>query len=171
VNARHESGWSPGAEPVVPPATAPPGWAGSGVSFFDPGLTTARDIALSSGVKASRDNIAAGRVYGGAGDNALALELSQLRDLAVPVGATSLALGTHFRETVTGIGRDVQAADSSAAVYETLAAQTEVRRQSVSGVSTDEELIALMRHQQAYVAATRIVSAVDEMTQALLGMV
>lgn len=171
VNARHRSGWSPGAEPVVPPATAPPGWAGSLVDFFDPGARTASGIMLSTEVRASRDNIAAGRVYGGAGDNALALELSQLRDLAVPMGASSLTLGTHFRETVTGIGRDVQAADSSAAVYETLAAQTDTRRQSVSGVSTDEELIALMRHQQAYTAATRIVSAVDEMTQALLNMV
>jgi len=171
VNARHQSGWSPGVEPVVPPATAPPGGTGSGVSFFDPGATTARGMMLSDAVRASRDNIASGRVYGGAGDNSLALELSQLRDVAVPLGASSLALGTHFRETVTGIGRDVQAAESSATVYETLAAQTEIRRQAVSGVSTDEELIALMRHQQAYVAATRIVSAVDEMTQALLGMV
>lgn len=171
VNARHRAGWSPGAEPVVPPAAAPPGWAGSLVDFFDPNATSARGIMLSDAVQAGRDNIAAGRVYGGGGDNALALELSQLRDVAVPMGASSLALGTHFRETVTGIGRDVQAADGSATVYETLAAQTEVRRQAVSGVSTDEELIALMRHQQAYVAATRIVSAVDEMTQALLGMV
>ena len=171
VNAGHRTGWSPGAEPVVPPATAPPGWAGSGIDFFDAGRTTARDMMLSGDVRASRDNIAAGRVYGGAGDNALALELSQLRDRPVPVGASSLTLGTHFRETVTAVGREVQSADGSATVYETLAAQTEMRRQSVAGVSTDEELIALMRHQQAYVAATRIVSAVDEMTQALLGMV
>ncbi len=174
VNARHETGWSPAADPVVPPAVAPADWEGSGVGFFatdTPDATTARGMRLSADVAGSRDYIAAGRVYGGGGDNALALELSQLRDLAVDVGPARLALGTHFRETVTGIGRDVQAADSSATVYETLAAQTEIRRQSVSGVSTDEELIALMRHQQAYVAATRIVSAVDEMTQALLGMV
>lgn len=171
VNARHATGWSPGREPVTPPATVPPGWTGSGVAFFDPTATTAATLRLSDDVQASRDNIAAGRVYGGTGDNTLALDLGRLRELAVPVGATSLALGTHFRETVTGVGREVQAADASATVFETLATQTDTRRQSVAGVSTDEELIALMRHQQAYVAATRIVSAVDEMTQALLGMV
>ena len=41
----------------------------------------------------------------------------------------------------------------------------------MSGVSTDEELIRVMQHQQAYVAATRVVTAVDEMLRDLLGMV
>ena len=176
VNARHAAGWSPAREPVAPPPAvpaAPPGWSGSGVLFFDPARTTAATIGLSADVAASRDNIAAGGVYGGTGDNAVALGLAGLRELAVPVGTppASLALGTHFRETVVAIGRDVHAATGSAEVFETLAAQTETRRQSVSGVSTDEELITLMRHQQAYIAATRLVTAVDEMAQALLGMV
>jgi flagellar hook-associated protein 1 FlgK len=117
--------------------------------------------------------IAVGSVYGGTGDNAVALGLSRLRDTQVPVGAssTSVTLGTHFRDTVTDVALRASAADSSATVFETLASQAEIRRQSVNGVSTDEELIQLMRHQQAYVAATRLVSTVDEMAQALLGMV
>ncbi|HEX6630571.1 MAG TPA: flagellar basal body rod C-terminal domain-containing protein, partial [Gemmatimonadaceae bacterium] len=123
--------------------------------------------------QADRGAIAAGNVFGGAGDNAIAVQLSQLRDTPVSIGtpAATLTLGTHYRDTVTGIAIEASSVTDSAAVYDTIAAQAEVRRQSVSGVSTDEELIDLMRHQQAYVAATRLVTAVDEMTQALLNMV
>jgi flagellar hook-associated protein 1 FlgK len=56
-------------------------------------------------------------------------------------------------------------------VYETLASQAGTRRVSVSGVSTDEELVQLMRHQQAYAAAAKLVSAADEMAQTVLNMV
>ena len=176
VNALHRTGWSAAAEPVAPgpPApVAPPGWTGSRVDFFDPAGTTATTIAVAAGVLANRDMIAAGTVYGGTGDNAVARDLARLRDTAVSVGVppTATVLGTHYRDTVTGVAMKVDSAESSATVFETLATQTDTRRQSVGGVTTDEELILLMRHQQAYVAATRLVSAVDEMTQELLNMV
>jgi flagellar hook-associated protein 1 len=48
--------------------------------------------------------------------------------------------------------------------------QAEARREAVSGVSTDEELMRLMRHQQAYTAAAKIVQTVDEMMDALLSL-
>ena len=173
VNAAHRAGWSPSADPVadgtVP--TAPAGWSGSGVDFFDPAGVSAASISLSATVKGDRGMVAAGAVYGGTGDNAVARELAALRDRGVTVGGATRPLGTHYAETVHGIALATSGADGSATVFETLAAQAELRRQSVSGVSTDEELVALMRHQQAYVAATRLVTAADEMAQAILGMV
>jgi flagellar hook-associated protein FlgK len=39
------------------------------------------------------------------------------------------------------------------------------------GVSIDEELTLLMRHQQAFQAASRLVKAADEMAQTVLNMV
>ena len=173
VNAAHRAGWSPSADPVadgtVP--TAPAGWSGSGIDFFDPAGVSAASIALSASVKGDRGMVAAGAVYGGTGDNAVARELAALRDRGVAVGGATRPLGAHYAETVHGVALATSAADGSATVFETLAAQAELRRQSVSGVSTDEELVALMRHQQAYVAATRLVTAADEMAQAILGMV
>jgi flagellar hook-associated protein 1 FlgK len=170
VNDLHRTGWSPGTEPGAPPA--PPGWTGSNVDFFDPAGTTAATIGLSAAVAGSDQMIASGTTYGGAADNGLALQMAGLRDAKVLGGApptTSLAM--HFRDTVTGIAMAAQSVGNSATVHETMAAQAEVRRQSVSGVSTDEELVSLMKHQQAYVAATRIISAVDEMMQSLLSIV
>ena len=43
-------------------------------------------------------------------------------------------------------------------------------RMSVSGVSTDEELISVIQHQHSYQAAARLVSVVDEMTQTLIDL-
>ena len=64
----------------------------------------------------------------------------------------------------------VSAANDSASVYETLANQAETRRSSVNGVSIDEELTLLMRYQQAFQAASRLVKTSDEMMQTLLAM-
>jgi flagellar hook-associated protein 1 FlgK len=65
----------------------------------------------------------------------------------------------------------VRAADNSATTYETLAGQAETRRSSVNGVSVDEELTLLLRHQQAFQAASRLVNTADEMAQAIIEMV
>lgn len=170
VNSIHSQGWSPSEAVTDPP---PVGWAGSGIDFFTG--ADAASIALSGDVAGNPRAIAAGSVYGGVADNSIALQLSQLRDTAVAIGtppnATTSSLAGHYRDTVTTLAMRTADAASSTAAHETLAAQSEVRRQSVSGVSTDEELVQLMRSQQAYVAATRLISAVDEMAQALLNMV
>jgi flagellar hook-associated protein 1 FlgK len=41
----------------------------------------------------------------------------------------------------------------------------------VSGVSVDEEMVALISQQQAYAAAARIVSVANEMMQSVLEMI
>jgi len=56
-------------------------------------------------------------------------------------------------------------------VRATLAAQARGRRDAVSGVNVDEELTSLMRAQQAYAAAAKVVQAADEMMQTLVGMI
>lgn len=170
VNGLHRTGWSPTGDPD---AAAPPGWAGSNVDFFAAAGTTAATIALDAGIAADAGRIAIGSVHGGTGDNAVAIAMSRLRDTAVPVGTppSTVSLAAFYRGTVSDVAVRTSAATSAATVAETLSAQAEVRRQSLSGVSTDEELVQLMRHQQAYVAATRLVSAVEEMADALLGMV
>lgn len=72
---------------------------------------------------------------------------------------------------MTGVAFRASATERSAAAAETLVLQAEMRRESVSGVSIDEELMLLMRHQQAYTAATKLVTAADEMLQSILNMV
>jgi flagellar hook-associated protein 1 FlgK len=50
-------------------------------------------------------------------------------------------------------------------------AQLENRRESISGVSLDEEMINLMKFQNAYTAAAKMISTADEMMQTVMQMV
>jgi flagellar hook-associated protein 1 FlgK len=156
------------------------------VAFFDPAWTTGGSIRLSAAVIADVNVIAAGDVQNATGNNNTALGLAALRDdngmdaLRTRMGANfatqiGFAAGTTYMEhhatTIADLGVNVADADHQYEVYNTLTRQADGRRASVSGVSIDEELTLMMRHQQAYAAATRIVNAADEMAQALLSMV
>jgi flagellar hook-associated protein 1 FlgK len=187
VNFLHTSGWTAAGDALGNAnwnTATPP--TGSRVNFFDPTRTTAASMSISAEVAANAGVIAAGVTQNGPGDNSLALAIGSLRDstgiaaLQTSMGAAAFAAnvglgagqtyGDSFRSTVTNIGMQVNDAQSSATVYETLASQAETRRSSVNGVSIDEELTLLMRYQQAFQAASRLVRTADEMMQSLLEM-
>lgn len=138
--------------------------AGNGRDFF--AVDAAGRLSLSPDV-ANAAHI--GLSPSGRGDNRMALDLAALRDRGVASLGGRTFTDAHA-EIVSGVGHRLRAADQDAGVYDTLQRQAEARRGAVSGVSTDEELVTLMRHQQAYAAAARLVSTVDEMMQAVLGM-
>jgi flagellar hook-associated protein 1 FlgK len=49
--------------------------------------------------------------------------------------------------------------------------QLENQRESVSGVSLDEEMINLIKFQNAYTAAAKMITTADEMMQTVLQMI
>jgi len=98
--------------------------------------------------------------------------------------ANAIALVATQRQALSG-GKDVQAtlsavtsafgaesrrasayAEQDAGMRDRLLAM----RESVSGVSVDEELIEMQKAQRAFEAITRVIQVADEMTQALLRM-
>jgi flagellar hook-associated protein 1 FlgK len=81
------------------------------------------------------------------------------------------SLREFYVEIAASVGRDVLHATQDAETQQALVDQAELQRSSVSGVSIEEEMIALIAQQQAYSAATRIITAADEMIQDLLNMI
>lgn len=72
------------------------------------------------------------------------------------------------------IGRVGQRKADSAATLETreaMTAQVEVVRQSISGVSLDEEMVALTKYQRAFEAASRVFTTADRLLEDLINMV
>lgn len=73
-----------------------------------------------------------------------------------------------LRGIVTGLGAEVSAASRRAATERGLAEAAGLGRDSVHGVSLDEELVALTGYQRIYEAAARVISAVDESLDVLI---
>lgn len=187
VNEYHASGWTAAGDALGNANWNPlNGPTGSRVNFFDSSFTTAGTIRLSSEVTASALVIASGDVQNAPGNNSLATAIGALRDdngmaalqtrmganFATQIGfASGESYSDHYTTTVTQLGVDTADAQSQFDVYDALSTQADNRRASVSGVSIDEELTLMLRHQQAYTAASRLVKVADEMAQSILNMV
>jgi flagellar hook-associated protein 1 FlgK len=144
---------------------------------------TARGMSVSAAVQANVANIAAsagpatgpGAVPTGPGNNTVASELAALRDKTLSIvsaagGTVTGSIGAFYRYTVSSVALATSQSSDQATVQSTLASQADTRRQSVSGVSTDEELVNMIKQQQAYQAAAKLISVVDQMSQTLLNL-
>ena len=177
VNAVHTTGWTAVGDAAGGSnwnASAPP--TGSNINFFDPTKVTAATISLSAQVASSASYIAAGNVQNGTGNNNIANKIATLGDdtttmtkFGSPTQTTSV--NAFYNDLVTRVGVATSNATSSATVYTTLAQQADTQRQSISGVSTDQELISLTKNQQAYAAAAKVITTAASMSQTLLDMI
>lgn len=139
-------------------------------NFFDPTRTTARTIVLDASILSNVSNIAASGISGESGDNAVAIAMSRLRDTVVPINGQTASISEGYRTVVASIATSVNAAQGTANAARTLATQSDTRRESVKGVSIDEEMVSLMKYQQSYAAAARLVTVVDEITNTLINL-
>jgi flagellar hook-associated protein 1 FlgK len=142
-------------------------------------------IKLSSDVKGTPANIAAGGQSGDPGDNENALGILALQtDGTLSIrkwtyenrGQTvSSAVQTETMEeyysTLTGeIGILTEEMNQNQEFQQAIVDQLNEMRDSVSGVNLDEEMTDLIKLQQAYEAAAKLVTIADEMLQSLLQM-
>lgn len=118
----------------------------------------------------SADQIAASSTLAGLpGNNANALLLAQASQTAVAnLGNTTFS--QYYQGLVTTIGSLSQAAGDSQTFDENLLTQIETRRDSISGVSLDEEAANLIRYQRSYEAAAKIIQITDELIQTVINL-
>ncbi|EIM08475.1 flagellar hook-associated protein FlgK [Planococcus antarcticus DSM 14505] len=81
---------------------------------------------------------------------------------------TSEAAQSDFRKLVSQLGAQSQAAIHSVTNHGATLQATENRRQSVTGVSLDEEMANLIKYQHSYNAAARLVSMTDQMLDTII---
>ena len=141
----------------------------TGTDFFDSVGVTASSMTVAAPIRLSVDNIAAGAT-GAAGDNAIALKLAQLRTTPVK-SAGGQTLGEFYGGVVTSIATLTRAAEQGSTSQDALVANVQAQRSSATEVSIDEEMVSLIKGQQAFAAASKIVNAADEMMQSILDMV
>ena len=136
---------------------------GTGVNFFDPGKIDASNIAVDNAILSSLNNIAAS-ADGNTGDNGMALALSSLRNGNILSDGTQTMEGFYY-EMLGEVGALSGEAQTMAENHRLFSSQIENRRQSVQGVSLNDEASQLMLFQRAYQAAARTVSIIDELLE------
>jgi flagellar hook-associated protein 1 len=139
----------------------------AGSTFFTG--TGAADMAIEAAIAADAGKIAAAGSAGNAGDGTVASAIANLQNSLLMNGGTSTLAG-FYTGLISAIGAAVGAADRNLAAAENALNFCQSQRDSLSAVSTDEELVKLTLYQQAYEAAAKVMTAMDEIMQATLDM-
>lgn len=138
------------------------------VNFFDPDGLTAKTIEINIDILNNQDMIAASQ-SGEPGDNTNALAISDLRDSLLMNNGTA-TISNFYQDIIGSIGVKTNQAISQKENFELLVAQVENSRQSVQGVSLDEEMTMMIKYQNAYDAAARVITAIDEALGTVISM-
>jgi flagellar hook-associated protein 1 FlgK len=125
------------------------------------GAATTMTVALTN-----PDQVAASS-DGTPGDNGNATAMADLQNEPIVSGQT---VGGYYSNLIDQVGNDVSNATSEQEAVGLVLQQLTNQQQSISGVSLDEEATNLITYQQAYEAAARVISTVDELNQTTINM-
>jgi len=141
----------------------------TGNNLFEPPVGgTAATISVSAVILADLNKIAASATPAGVpGDGSNALALAQLKHQRLMTGGTS-TMDDYIRSVIGQLGVESQEAKRMSKNQALLLDQLDLQRQRLSGVSLDEEMTNLIRFQQAYNAAARLVTVQEEMIATII---
>lgn len=134
----------------------------AGGNFFAAAGTTAGTLSLQSGLTAT--TLRAGS--GAAGDNSIALAVAAIASRSFSTASGDAVDGTisqFFSQSVSNLGQALASANSRVDDQTNIANLVKSQRDTVSGVSLDEEMADLVRFQRAFQASSRVFSVVDEL--------
>lgn len=142
------------------------GAAGGELFSYDP-ASPAASITVASALEDPRLLAVAGAATAAPGDSDNLVAMLDLESSAIFSSSTRTA-SQALVDFSSGVGSDVAAAGGDADVLEAQLSDTEVQRDALASVDTDEEAIRLVEYQTAYKAAARVLSVGDEMLRTLL---
>jgi flagellar hook-associated protein 1 FlgK len=131
--------------------------------FFQSSGVTASTIALDSTLTATNLKASDG---GAAADNTIALAVANLASHVFSTSGSDSIDGTFSRfytNTVALLGQSLSTTNDHVTNQTTIDTIVRNQRDSVSGVSMDEEMTDLIRYQRAFQASSRVVSIIDEL--------
>ncbi len=153
--------------------------AGLGLNTFFAGNGSS-DININSTISQDLRKICAGAINGASegneGDNDVALTISKLSEKKVDIPGRgwnqplNTTLSGYYGTLVSKVGSDTRQSKFNYQYENTLASDLDARQAEVSGVNLDEELTLLIKYQNSYKAAAKLVTTADQMFQTLLGL-
>ncbi|HOO65055.1 MAG TPA: flagellar basal body rod C-terminal domain-containing protein, partial [Synergistaceae bacterium] len=103
----------------------------------------------------------------GEGDGSNALNMAQLKQAEI-LGGNSYTINDFYEGYVAELGAQGQRAATMLANQEHLVTQIDNQRQSVMGVNMDEEMVDIVKFQQAFNAMSRMITTTDEMLDRII---
>ncbi len=156
-NALHSGGWTLNGT--------------TGLNFFTPlsgPSGAAAAIEIDPAILADVNNIAAGQINE-AGDNRNALLLAGIADVAYFNGGT-WTFQDKYSSVVADVGAGSQRAIQSYEHQYDITTQVKNARESVVGVSLEEEMANLIKYQESYQASARLFNVVSELVDVLTSL-
>jgi len=143
-------------------------YGAEGVDFFMG--TGAADLEVNPYIVGDTDRIAAAaEATTVPGDSRNAIEIANLQ-YELNMGGTQ-SYSDYYGAIVRDVGNEVLKSDAYYNHQSDMMVQLENQREAVSGVSLDEEMINLIKFQNAYTAAAKMITTADEMMQTVLQMI
>ena len=140
---------------------------GTGANFFTG--TNAASIGVHSTLSTDPALVQAAGVAGAAGDGSVALAVARLAQQANSA-LKNQSFGAAYGQLVTNLGNSLADANDQVANHEAVTSLLAKQRDSVSGVSMEEEMTNLMTFQKAYQASAQIISTINSMLDVLVNM-
>ncbi len=151
TNRIHSRGWTP---------------QGSGFDFFRG--DDAGTISVSTPIN-DNCNLVATSYDGAVGDNSLANDICDLTTEEISP-ENSMTINDYYESVVAAIGIQTRNSGEMVKNEELILQSLEMRKESITGVNMDEELMNLTRYQSSYEAAARVTQVVDSLVQTVLNM-
>jgi len=105
---------------------------------------------------------------GTSGNGDVAVTIANIANAQVVDGMT---ISDSYNALISNIGSDKSAADNSYQADQLVSQQLTQRKESVSGVSTDEEMSNILQYQKSYEASAKIITIANSMLDTLLTLV
>jgi flagellar hook-associated protein 1 FlgK len=139
----------------------------SGANFFTG--TNAADIGTNTALTNDPSLVQAAGVSGAAGDNQTALALARIASTKF-AALNGQTFNQAYGQTVAAFGQELSTVNNKLGDQQTVENMLLRQRDSIGGVSLDEEMTDLTRFQKAFSASARLITTVDEMLETLVNM-
>ena len=144
----------------------------SGISFFEEPTQVrhaAENLKLSDEITQSASRIATASAQDSPGDNRIANSIANLQYAKIMDDGKS-TIDDYYGGVVGRVGVDAKRATNSYDSQKDIVKQLNNVRESVSGVSLDEETTKMIEFQKSFEASARLIKTADEMFETVLNL-
>jgi len=140
----------------------------SGMDFFASDIKGMADFKVNPAIVSDPSLVASRRSGEAVGSGSIASDISDLQSKAIFSQGT---VHEYYQSFLTQLGDQIKEADFNENSQKMIIDQLKNQRDAVTGVSMDEEMTQMVQYQQAYSAAAKMITTVDQMMTTVIRMV